>query len=599
MPHVETVEVDLSTRGVQLPRSSVGMVIAQPYLTLSQTEPYRCKDQAKPQQLDAIAATLEVARTVPHGAPRTHFTLFPEYSIPGLEGVDLVGNTLDAPEWPKETIIIGGTDGLSREDFVTLAAAPNTNLDTTHNNPKSIMDGEWINCGITWVKGTDGTVERWLQPKLCPAWPEQNVTCNNMFRGNSVFVFKGQFASGTQYRFFSLVCFDWIAPGGGQKPWRAVVKALSRQADELQAELSLSWLFVIQNNQRPSAESFLTEVNAFFDQTVVENVRRDRACLVFANSAGKHGPGRIERHGNTSLLFAGQTLFTDPECHPTFCNGGPRFRQHELLAGHKDLLFREGGACIHSFQQVNPGSLTAGAPGKTIALSNPGVHSFGGPADPRTPATPVPASVKWLNDELDGVPSLSNQYPEASLATEVDKVHHRAVDELRAIPGNSINRSVKLAAQDSKAQNADQWDCVEREAVCHLINTLNIVGLSSEQCVVADRSVHATLTIKERSMDLVVIRGRTHDLCLKHYKKMLPMGRNLVLLVSRDPDNNPWLERFGSFLQPPITQQVSERNITDPGSEVRQLGYRELLDIFQTSDTVAEAKEQLSVKLDE
>ena len=241
----------------------------------------------------------------------------------------------------------------------------------------------------------------------------------------------------------------------------------------------------------------------------------------------------------------------------------------------------------------------ARAPGKTIALSNPDVHSFGGPADPRTPAAPVPASVKWLNDELDGVPSLSNQYPEASLATEVDKVHHRAVDELRAIPGNSINHSVKLAAQDSKAQNADQWDCVEREAVCHLINTLNIVGLSSEQCVVADRSVHATLTIKERSMDLVVIRGRTHDLCLKHYKKMLPMGRNLVLLVSRDPDNNPWLERFGSFLRPPITPQVSERNIADPGSEVRQLGYRELLDIFQKSDTVAEAKEQLSVKLDE
>ena len=597
MPHVETVEVDLSTRGVQLPRSSVGMVIAQPYLTLSQTEPYRCKDQSKPQQLGAIATALGVARTAPHGAPKTHFTLFPEYSIPGLDGVDLVGNTLGAPEWPKETIVIGGTDGLSREDFVTLADAPNTNLDTAHNDPKSIRDGEWINCGITWVKGTDGTVERWLQPKLCPAWPEQNVTCNNMFRGNSVFVFKGQFDIGTLYRFCSLVCFDWIAPGGGQKPWRAVVEALSQQANKLQAELSLSWLFVIQNNRRPSSESFLTEVNAFFDQTVVENVRRDRACLVFANSAGKHGPGRNERYGNTSILFAGQTLFTDPECHATFCNGGSQFGRG-LLANHKDLLFREGGACIHSFQQVNPGALTAGAPSRTIALGKPFVHSFGGPVDPRTPGSAVPASVKWLNDELDDVPSLSNQYPKALLATEVDKVYHRTVDELRAIPGNSINHSVKLAAQDSRAKNADQWDSVEREALCHLINTLNIVGLSSEKCVVAASSVHATLTIKERSMDLVAIRGRTHDLCLKHYKKMLPMGRNLVLLVSRDPDNNPWPERFGSFLQPPITQQVSEYNITDPGSAARQLGYRELLDIFQQSETVAEAKEQLSVKLD-
>ena len=74
--------------------------------------------------------------------------------------------------------------------------------------------------------------------------------------------------------------------------------------------------------------------------------------------------------------------------------------------------------------------------------------------DPRTPGSAVPASVKWLNDELDGIPSLSDQYPEASLATEVDKVHQRTVDELRAIPGNSINHSVKLTAQDSEAKNA-------------------------------------------------------------------------------------------------------------------------------------------------
>ena len=599
MPHVETVEVDLSTRGVQLPRSSVGMVIAQPYLTLSQTEPYRCTEQSKPQQLDAIATTLEVARTAPHGAPRTHFTLFPEYSIPGLEGVNLVGDTLWATKWPKGTIVIGGTDGLSRADFETLAEAPNTNLDTTQNDPNSIPDSEWINCGITWVKGTDGTVERWLQPKLCPAWPEQNVTCNNMFRGNSVFVFKGQFDSGTMYRFYSLICFDWIAPGGGQKPWRAVVEALSQQANELQAELSLSWLFVIQNNRSPSAESFLTEVNAFFDQTIAESVRRDRACLVFANSAGKHGPGRIEKYGNTSLLLAGQTLFRNPECHPTFCNGGPRFRQHKLLADHKDLLFREGGACIHSFQQANPGSLTAGAPGKTVALSKSGVHSFGGPADPRTPAAPVPASVKWLNDELDDVPRLKNKYPEASLAIEVDKIHHRAIDDLRAIPGESINYSVKLATQDSEAQNADQWNHVERAAVHHLIHTLNIVSLSSEHCVVTGRSTHATLKIRQRCVDLVAIRGETHNLCLEHYKKMLPMGRNLVLLVSRDPDNNPSPERFGSFMQPSITQQIPERNITDPGSSVRQLGYRELLDIFQQSSTALEAKKQLNGKLNE
>ena len=597
MPHINTVKVDLSTRGVGLPRQSVQMVIAQPYLKLNSVEPYRCEAQSKPQLLAAINETLKVARTAPHGASKTHFTLFPEYSIPGLDGVNHVDAALNADEWPSETIVIGGTDGLSKEDFVTLATTQNTTLDTTNNDLDSIADNDWINCCITWVKGTNGNVERWLQPKLHPAWPEQDITCSSMYCGKSVFVFKGEYDTGTQYRFCTLVCFDWIAPGESHKPWRAVVEALSQQASRLNAELSLSWFFVIQNNRRPSHPSFITEVNSFFNQTIFENVRRDRACVVFVNSAGNARPGRIEENGDTSILFAAQTLFRDPECHPTFCNGGPRFRQNGVLAGHKDLLFREGGACIHSFEQMNPGSLTAGAPGSTIALRNAFVHPIVSPTDPRTPAAPVAASVKWLNDELDDIQSLGARYSSVPLAADAEKIHCRAVGNLRTTAGPSIDYLVKLAAPDSEAQNADEWDRVERNAVHHLVHTLNIVGLSSEEFVVDGNSVHARLTIRGQTVDLIAVFGETHEDCLRHFKEKLPTGRQLVVLVSRDPDNNPWLEHFGSILQPRITPRVFERSITDPESSVCQLGYRDLLDIFQQSRTAAEAREQLYGKL--
>ena len=593
------VEVDLSTRGVELPHQSVRMVIAQPYLTLNSVEPYRCEAQSKPQLLAAISETLKVARPAPHDAWKTHFTLFPEYSIPGLDGVNHVDEALNADEWPRETIVIGGTDGLSKEDFATLATAPNTNLDTTQNDLDRIADNHWINCCITWVKGTNGTVERWLQPKLHPAWREQDITCSYMYRGKSVFAFKGQFDSGIPYRFCTLVCFDWIAPREGQKPWRAVVDALSQQVSDSQAELSLSWLFVIQNNRRPSHPSFMTEVNSFFNQTIVRNVRRDRTCLVFANSAGNERPGRIGENGDTRILFAAQTLFRDPDCHPTFCNGGPRFGQNRVLAGHRDLLFREGGACIHSFEQVNPDSLIAGSPGSTIPLRNAFVHPIVSPTDPRTPAAPVAASVKWLNDELDDIVSLGARYSSAPLATEVNEIHCRTVGDLRAIPGQSINFSVKLATTDSDAQNADQWDRLERAAVHHLIHTLSIVGLSSEEFVVDGSSVHARLTIRGWNVDLIAVRGQTHEHCLKHFNKQLPIGRQLVVVVSRDPDNNPWLKRFGSILEPRVNDRTSERNITDPKSSVRQLGYRDLLDIFQHSCTIAEAREKLYAKLTE
>jgi hypothetical protein len=131
MVHVETV--DLSARGVELPSDCVGMVIAQPYLSLTAAEPYQCTAETKSQQLQMLTDTLKVSRAVQHGASKTHFTIFPEYSIPGPDGIALVETALRADDWPTGTIVIGGTDALSKPDFVTLAGEAGTHLDTTHN----------------------------------------------------------------------------------------------------------------------------------------------------------------------------------------------------------------------------------------------------------------------------------------------------------------------------------------------------------------------------------------------------------------------------------------------------------------------------------
>ena len=91
MVHIE--RVDLSRLGVRLPSDRVGMVIAQPYVpdtSLSAAEPYQCTEQAKQQQFAVLTETLAVARAARHGVDKTHFTIFPEYSIPGLEGISLV-----------------------------------------------------------------------------------------------------------------------------------------------------------------------------------------------------------------------------------------------------------------------------------------------------------------------------------------------------------------------------------------------------------------------------------------------------------------------------------------------------------------------------
>jgi hypothetical protein len=563
------------------------MVIVQPHLSLTEVEPYRCKAQAKTQQLAMISETLDVSRAAQHGASKTHFTIFPEYSIPSPEGIALVEAALQAPEWPNATIVIGGTDALSKAEFATLAETPGTYLDLTHNGLDRVANNAWINCGITWVKSGNGIIERWLQPKLSPAWPELNIHYQHMFRGNSVFAFMGPFDNQTKYRFCSLVCFDWIAMVENKKIWQWVLEELQAQAAQAQAELSLSWFFVVQSNPKPSHDTFLTEVNRFFDQNTVPSVRRDRACLLFANDAGNCKPGKADKYGNTSLVFPPQTLFTQPDCSPTFSTGGARFRSSTLLSAYRDFVFRERGACIHSFLQVNPNSLTAGAAGRTIAIENAFVFPLGGTIDRRVPSDSVAACIKWLNDELDELPSLSVTYPNVPLAAATNATHQQTVAALRQISPQSAAHTVKLAAQESKAKHADEWDETESHALAHLVHTLDIVCLGSSPPTVGGDSAQASVVMNNQTVDLLAIRGESHEDCLKYSQNLLPPPRRQTLLVSRDPDNNPWLRRFGSFLQPESQHLGQEHKITDPASGLLHLGYRNLLNIFQQTATVA------------
>ncbi|MBU0714209.1 MAG: hypothetical protein KJ964_02490 [Verrucomicrobia bacterium] len=605
MIKIETI--DLSMRGISLPADRVGMVIAQPYLRLTNNEPYQCTPIAKAGQLAVLSETLAVARAAPHGATKTHFTIFPEYSIPGLDGVSLIDTALTATNWPTGTIVIGGTDGLSSADFAMLAGAHNTHLDTEQNSLARIAPNEWINCCITWIKTANGTVERWLQPKLSPAWPEQNVAYQEMFQGRSVFTFKGRLENGANYRFSTLVCFDWIARVGNQKPWRWVVNGLKQQAAQAQAdEVSLSWVFVIQCNRKPSDNSFLTEVSGFFDQTEYPTVRRERACVVFANSAGKASPGRVEFYGCTSLIFSRQTLFHDPTCHSTFSNGGVRFRSSSLLSAYRDVFFRECGACIHSFSQINPNSLNDGTAGKTIALANASVFPLNGIVDPRVPGTAVPACVKWLNDELDILPSLSLQYPIAQLAHQVDAVHHTTITALRKIPAKSAEHAVKLAATESKVKlatgelkykHADEWEDAEAKAVEHLVHTLDIIGLGFPNPTVGADPAHATAVMNGQMVDLLVISGNTHEECIDHAKTFSLLPRRQVLLVSRDRDNIPWRKKYGSILEIETAHLGQERRITDPQAGTLHLGYERLLNIFRNSPTPSSLQGMINAEL--
>jgi len=120
------------------------MVIAQPYLSLTAVESYRCAPETKSQQLQALANTLDVAIAAGHGASRTHFTVFPAYSIPGIDGITLIEAVLRSPQWPVGTVMIGGTDALSKNEYASLVAGQDTHADAAHNGPRSPMCRTWL-----------------------------------------------------------------------------------------------------------------------------------------------------------------------------------------------------------------------------------------------------------------------------------------------------------------------------------------------------------------------------------------------------------------------------------------------------------------------
>ncbi|GFE84890.1 hypothetical protein GCM10011487_68900 [Steroidobacter agaridevorans] len=590
---IKTIEIDLTNRGLTFPSSGVGMVLAQPFLQLTEEEPFTCSPASKQAQLAAIARTLQIARACPHGAEKTHFTIFPECTIPGLDGIAAIDQQLAEPEWPGGTLVIGGVDGLTQQEFTQLSATPGTNGDNAVDN---VRPHEWVNCCIIWIKFDDGSVQRWIQPKLVPAWVEIDVNHQAMFRGKSVFVFKARFDNQTFARFCALVCFDWIGTVDNQRPWKWVADDLGKQAAEIQAQISLTWLFVVQYNPKPSHASFLSQIESFFDQTAHPNVLRHNACLVMANAAGHDRPGRANQFGSSSILHSAQAQFAEPGCQPTYCNGGQRQRASGQLGKIKDALFRERGACIHSFLHRNPASIVPGPSGKTLALDRPFVYAFDNVNDPRAPGSIVPASIKWINDHLDAAVSLATKHPMALLIEAAATAHTDSITQLRSISAQAIETAVGLACPSKNLRIPDDWDLQESNSLDHMLHTMTILAAGRVDPIIHGRSTHASITLGAKQFEVIAVRGDSHEVCANHISRNPPNSRRATLVISRDDDTTEWPLRFQSILNTPLAHAngQDEPKVTDPNSAIRYVGYRTILDAFRIAETQDQLMDSLN-----
>lgn len=497
------------------------------------------------------------------GGSFANFTLFPEYSIPGIAGAAVIEERVASGGWPNGSVIIAGVDGLTKAEYEDLTTQLNINVSPT-NAPNSVPEGQWVNCCLVWVKDQDGHVRRWAQPKIRPAWTEMNVSYHDMFHGSTVYVFECQYTpSGYPCRFVTFVCFDWVASVANTTVCDKLLEQLNARWNG--SPSPLHWVFVIQRNEKPNHSSFLSYTQKFLTEVGrYPFVERREAVVLHVNTAATPYPSRNGPGGFSACVFSPIAQFNCTGCRPTVCMQPLTLRGSDILhrARCKDVVFREMGECIHLFKVRVPRFVTPDATDKTYPLTNAQVYSTSEVTDPRLCGGSVPAVVKWLNDSLDCVTSLATTaLAGCPLQTQAEAVQPIIISEIRALDGRTAANRVNWATcgkeesrNADRQQNADLWDQLETDALEHVIHSLTSLGLASVLDV-RNSSLHGTIESDTGFIQVVAIRGETHGDCRRHYDSAIPkLTNDPVLVISQDRKNfKPTTQEYSKFYEPDST----------------------------------------------
>jgi len=541
-------QVDLN---IVVPTEPIRMVLMQPFVRFPEnpTEPYRWDTAHVAAQKTAIENTLAISKGDENITPAT-FTVFPEYAIPGLEGVDVVDAGVRSAAWPPNTVVIAGVDGLHQSEYRTLCDGANSAYDE-HNAPDRVQATEWVNCCVTWVKMKDGSVQRWIQPKIRPAWPEQNIRHQMMYKGKGAYVFSAP-VDGVDFecRFLTLICYDWVCKDAGRLVWNEVVGALAAQVVGF---IQLHWVFVIQRNIDPNHCTFLENTRDCFNNAVNPRVDRTHAAIVLANVAAGPAPCRALKGGFSAIVYRAGSPFNGKGCLPSVSTRWAKHRGAGTLGAFTDAVFRECGECVHSFHVRIPNLVDGSPADRHPPVESAATYVVIGDTDPRRPNGPVPAAVKWVNDELDLLECLTGSRPPQSkdVAQHTKVAHEECVGVYRVLSDKRlVHRMERATSQWFKEANgkrqvvrrdADDWATDELTALTNQVHVLALLTLAYGGSIdVSAQELHALLRRYESPcLSIAVVSGPTHIAVARYVRENIAPINHAVLIVSCDEAKSP------------------------------------------------------------
>lgn len=601
---LETTEVALN---IVLP-DEIGLVMMQPSIALdAESEPFVWIEDRRAEQLVAILRTLEIAQQSGSGKVGAHFTIFPEYSIPGLRGVAAIESVLHKKSWQNNSVIIGGLDGLTREEYGKLCHTQDTHVHEK-NRPEAVEETQWVNCSITWAKEADGTVRRWVQPKLSPSWPEEAITAKDMFSGRASFVFTAKFQNTTDCRFMSLICFDWVGSEAGPNLLWELLQEVDNASKPNRKEMNL--MFVLQHNPKPNHHSFLENTRRYFEeQTLFPFTVRIQGAVVFANTAGGDKPGYYPSYGFSSVIFSPSAPFDCKACPPSAAVVTKKLRGCESLGTCKESLLREMGACVHSIRLRLPQFINLGSSDRSLPIKSADVYPVElGTEDARTPAGPVPAAVKWVNDQIDTLPNLLVNESSHNLKATIEESHREVCQVLRRQPESVLLKCIDLSTglvtkdrwlsiQGRPVHLVDNWDNTEVELLTTVIQTLSVIH-SCRALDIQNSLGHAVLISGDQVCDVAIVRGKTHQEALQYAnKKLRTSGQRIRIIITQDGSDTMLGVRDRSITTAPEPDFTKGPNITDPDSSSRHAGHQNITSACYNSLTIPELEQQIATLL--
>lgn len=595
------------TLDVTVPETGLYISCMHPFAELAATEPYKWQQDRRGQQLDRISRFMNIAKQF-GGNGKSHFTIIPEYSIPGIDGIERVNQFLTDASWPSETIVIGGVDGLSKDEYASICNNP-ISFVNTDNAPDQVANGKWVNCCITWVKDKNGNLGRWIQPKISPSWSERNIAHGAMFCGRSINLFNMKFTNNTDCKFLSLICFDWIGTINGAG--NGIFEILSHINQVWQTAASrkdINLVFVLQCNDEPNHRNFLQNAcNYFEDRTTNPFIMRDQSILLFVNTSGLDKPGRTNKYGFSSLVASPLSPFDNNRCCPLcFSSDTVKLRNSDSLGRCKEALFRENGACSHLFNFRVPSFVPANPGNRCLFLDEVKVYSIDdGFDDPRVPGGPVAASIKWVNDEIDIIEPITFHENRNPIKNEVITSHEKVSKEVRKISGENLCKYIQSSffnytnfnqGELPRVDFVDRWDAGEKVGLQTIIHTLSIIGTCNAVNIPGDLA-HATITIGTNVVDIIIINGGVSpEECFEYGKKFLNSPSRYAIVVTKDLHDrlvDKKIKRSIFTTQEPVSDRGP--NITNPDDRFIHCGFQNIKTCCFSATSVDNLKEQLSL----